>query len=490
MRLSVPTSSHVVGGTLLGAVGCLLLALLPAPASAVPVPARNLLASSRPGLSEGVGDPYFPHYGNRGYDVRHYDVADRFDPRSGRLAGRTKLTAVATADRKQISLDLVLTPLEVRVDGRAAGFHQVRGRKLVVRPRHPLVAGDVFRVMVRYRGVPERIVRGDLAPWISGGGEATAIGEPEICAWWFACNDHPRDKATYDISVRVPKGRKAISNGVLVSKTTRAGRTTWRWRMAQPMASYLAFFAVGRFRVERSTSAGLPVLYAVSKRFTPRAQETELRMLRRTPEIVAWLSSQFGRYPFQAMGGVITSLYTGFALENQSRPVYPYLGDNASDRSIVVHELAHQWFGDSVSVEDWRDIWLNEGFATYAEWLYRAGHGGQSVAEQLQDAYASRPSSHQFWRLKIGDPGADRVFAIPVYDRGAMALAALANRIGPTTLATVLRDWVAKHRYGNADIAAFVALAESVSGQDLRSFFDAWLYTGAKPAATAANGLA
>jgi aminopeptidase N len=488
MRLPAPTSSRALGGALLAVAGCVLLAALPVPAVAGSTSA--LETSARPRLPKGVGDPYFPHYGNRGYDVRHYDVADRFDPRSGKLSGRTKITAVATADRKRISLDLVLTPLAVRVDGTRATFHQVRGRKVVVRPKHRLAVGDTFRVKVRYRGVPERIVRGDLAPWFSGGGEAMAIGEPEICAWWFACNDHPRDKATYDISLRVPKGRQAISNGVLLSRTTASGHTTWRWRMAQPMASYLAFFAVGRFRVERTSAGGLPVLYAVSKRLTRGEQKTELRLLRRTPEVVQWLADRFGPYPFQAMGGVITSLYTGFALENQSRPVYPYLGDNGEGRSIVVHELAHQWFGDSVSVEDWRDIWLNEGFATYAEWLYRAGHGGRSVAQQLQDAYDSRPASHQFWRLKIGNPGGKQVFAIPVYDRGAMTLAALANRIGADNLATVLREWVAKHRYGNADIAEFVALAQAESGQDLRSFFTAWLYTAGKPAATAANGLA
>lgn len=190
------------------------------------------------------------------------------------------------------------------------------------------------------------------------------------------------------------------------------------------------------------------------------------------------------------MGGVITSLFSGFALENQSRPVYPYLGGSDDARSVVVHELAHQWFGDSVSIRSWQDIWLNEGFASYAEWLYRSEHGGPSVTAKLQTMYSAKPATRPFWRLPIGDPGAENVFAAPVYQRGAMVLAALANRIGEEDLGEVLRRWVVDHRYGNAEIAEFVALAESVSGQDLGSFFTAWLYTGAKPAATAANGLA
>ena len=358
----------------------------------------------------------------------------------------------------------MLVPGVVRVDGRPAAFRQRSGRKLVITPRRPIAAGRQFRVTVTYHGTPGQITRGRLSPWVSDAGEGLAVGEPEICAWWFACNDHPRDKATYDITVRVPKGRQAISNGVLVSRRDHGRSTVWRWRMAEPMASYLAFFAAGRFRTERGTANGLPFVYAVSKGLPRAAQRVSLRLLRRTPQVVDWLAGQFGRYPFQATGGVITRLYTGFALENQARPVYPYLSDDADGRSIVVHELAHQWFGDSVSVRSWRDIWLNEGFASYAEWLFDAAHGGPPVAARLAARYAATPATSRFWRVRIGDPGAKHVFAAPVYDRGAMALAALANRIGPTTLAGVLRAWVAQHRYGNADIAQFAALAGRASG--------------------------
>jgi aminopeptidase N len=255
------------------------------------------------------------------------------------------------------------------------------------------------------------------------------------------------------------------------------------------MASYLAFFAAGRFRVQSGVSRGLPWTVAVSSWFDRRTQDQQLRLLRRTPGVVHWLATQFGPYPFDSTGGVMTSIATGFALENQSRPTYPYLGTGHEARSVVVHELAHQWFGDQVSVERWRDIWLNEGFATWAEWRYDETHGGAKGWQRLLREYAAHPANRAFWRLRIANPGPARMFNQPVYDRGAMTLQALRHRIGTTAFLTVLRRWVEQNAYAGATTAEFEALAETVSGQDLDGFFDRWLRTGSKPARTAANGL-
>ncbi|HET8969570.1 MAG TPA: M1 family metallopeptidase, partial [Candidatus Nanopelagicales bacterium] len=454
-----PTMALLGVGLTAGALTAGLL--LPVPA-AVAEPAAAAVPAAHRAAGKPV-DPYFPTYGNRGYDVRHYAITDAYQPRSGKLTGRTEVRAVADRRLRRIALDLVLRPDAVSVDGTKVAFRHAKGRKVVALPRTAVRKGERFRVVVRYHGRPERVVSKGVAPWLADGRETVAIGEPEMCSWWFACNDHPSDKATYDITLRVPKAATVVSNGVLVGRSGHGAHRSWHWRMDRPMASYLAFFAAGDFTVERRKADGLTLTYAVSKQFSAAKRRTSMTLLRRTPAILRWLSAQFGPYPFRTAGGVITAIYTGFALENQSIPVYPPLGDNAYDRSIIVHELAHQWFGDSVSIEHWRDIWLNEGFATYSEWLYTAGHGGQPVAKRLAKKYAAIPSSSRFWRVKIGDPGPKQVFAGAVYDRGAMTLAALANRIGPAALASVLRSWVAAHRYGNADIARFVALAEQVS---------------------------
>jgi aminopeptidase N len=210
-------------------------------------------------------------------------------------------------------------------------------------------------------------------------------------------------------------------------------------------------------------------------------------MLRRTPAFVRWLRSQLGPYPFSTTGGVVTSLNPGFSLENQTRPTYPGLGRGST--SLMVHELAHQWLGDSVSVRNWRDIWLNEGAATFMEVRYAETHGGRSAHRWLMDRYLSTPASDPFWNLAIGDPGADRIFDFRIYLRGGMALQALRQRIGNADFWAVMRSWVRSNRIGNGSTAEFQAVAERLSGANLDGFFDAWFFTPTKPARTRANGL-
>jgi aminopeptidase N len=210
-------------------------------------------------------------------------------------------------------------------------------------------------------------------------------------------------------------------------------------------------------------------------------------MLRRSPALVRWLSRELGAYPFNTTGGVVTALSPGFALENQTRPTYQVLA--GGETWLLVHELAHQWFGDHVSVHGWRDIWLNEGFATYMEERYTETHGGQSAARWLRRQYDGIGGGSAFWDLSIADPGADSMFDSAVYLRGGMTLQALRNRIGDADFRRVLRRWVRLHGGSNGSTEDFVELAEQVSGADLTSFFDAWLVSTSKPADTTANGL-
>jgi aminopeptidase N len=439
--------------------------------------------------ADGAGDTYFPADGNGGYDVVHYDIHDTYRVRTHALHGWTDVSARATQDLSSFSLDLVLVPDGVYVDGTPATYAKADRHELTVTPATPIAAGSDFVVRVRYHGLPRGVSWDGERPFFADRTAAIAMNEPHIAPWWFPSDDHPQDKALFDIAVRVAAGNQVISNGTRVSHTSAPGWTTYHWRMDRPMASYLAFFAAGRFRVEHGVSGGLPWTAAVSRFYTRRTQDGQMRLMRASPGIVHWLETQFGPYPFDSTGGVVTSLFTGFALENQTRPTYPFLGTGHEAHSVVVHELAHQWFGDAVSVQRWRDIWLNEGFATWAEWRYDETHGRQSAWHRLLTTYALHPARDPFWRLRIADPGPDRIFDQPVYDRGAMTLQALRHRIGTSQLLTVLRTWTVDHAYANGTVEQFQVLAEQVSGQQLSAFFDTWLRTGAKPTRTVADGL-
>jgi aminopeptidase N len=285
----------------------------------------------------------------------------------------------------------------------------------------------------------------------------------------------------------VPSGREVISNGELKGRRVGNRSTQWHWRADEPMVPYLAFFAAGDFAIDKGTHRGLPWLVAVSERLGERDQAASMRLMRKTPKVVAGLEKDLGDYPFSVVGGITTGLNPGFALENQTRPTYPAVG--ASATSLVVHELAHQWFGDDVAVERWSDIWLNEGFATFMEWRWTETHGGRSAAAILRSYYDNVDATSDFWQVVVGDPGADKVFDAAVYGRGAMTLQALRNRVGDQVFWQVVRTWLREQRGGNGSTAEFEELAARVSGQDLGAFFDAWLRTPARPAATAANGL-
>ncbi len=439
-----------------------------------------------PGAS-GIGDPYWPLDGNGGIDVAAYKIRNNYNLSSKRLRGTTKVTLTATQELTRFNLDFLLPVRSVTVDGVRAKFDQAKFHELAITPKTALAAGSSHSVKVTYAGNPSRLRYAGERNWLASDTEAVAMNEPHMAPWWFPANDHPSDKAMFDITTTVPTGREVIANGKLVGKKKTKRGTAWHWRADEPMAPYLAFFATGDFTIEKGTRNGLPWLNAVSQSLNPAAQKSSLKLLRRTPGVVEALAADLGPYPFSVTGGLITSLPVYFALENQTRPTYPAVGANATE--LVVHELAHQWFGDSVAVARWRDIWLNEGAATFMEWRYSETHGGSSAAEALRSRYDMYAAGEKFWKLAIADPGAAHVFDQPVYDRGGMTLQALRNRIGDEKFWLLMQTWLAQKEGGNATSEEFEALAAQVSGQDLASFFTAWLRTGAKPAKTAENGL-
>ncbi|PBC70612.1 peptidase M1-like protein [Streptomyces sp. TLI_235] len=420
-------------------------------------------------------DPYFPLSGDNGYDVRHYDLDLDFTPATHLLDARATVRAIADRSLSTFRLDYSGPEIQqVLVDGRPATYRR-NGQKLTVVPVRPIRAGGTFTVLVRYRGTPERIsdpALGDYG-WINTPDGAVALNEPDGARTWYPLNDDLRDKATYTFRITTPTGVTALANGEPDGPPQdRDGRTTVTWQMRKPMAGYLSMVAIGDFKVTRTTDGGIPNITA----YDPTGGDDAL-LHRATAEAVAWEKQRFGAYPFDSMGGIIDQVGVGYALETQSRPVY----DGGTDELTVVHEMAHQWYGDSVTPGTWRDIWLNEGFATYAEWLWQEDHGGPTVQEVF-DTYYATPADDPFWHLKTGDPGRDNMFDYDaVYLRGAMTLQALRTTIGDHDFFQLLREWARTHRYGTADTRDLLNLAEKISHRRLGPLFDAWLYTAAKP---------
>ncbi|MFI2368224.1 M1 family metallopeptidase [Streptomyces sp. NPDC018833] len=423
----------------------------------------------------GLRDPYFPKLGNGGYDVQHYDLTLDYDPATGRLAGTAELTARATQDLSAFHLDLHgLTVDSATVDGQRAAANRA-GDELTVRPRRDIDDGSRFVTVIRYSGVPQAVSDSDDARegWLRTPAGALAVGEPSGSMAWFPGNHHPADKATYDIAVTVPEGVAAVANGARTGERTSGGRTTHTWRSAEPMASYLATLAIGDLRVTTSrTAAGLPVVTAVD----PKAAEESADLLGELPDHLDWCIGYFGPYPFASAGAiVVSSERIGYALETQTRPVFPL---DQFDELTLVHELAHQWFGNSVSPESWQDIWLNESFATYAEWMWQEDFADVPVEDSFEKAY----EDDENWAFPPAEPpGPGDLFASPVYQRGAMVLHQVRTAVGDDVFFRIVRGWASEHRHGNASTDDFTAYAEAESGKDLTGVWDVWLYGDGRP---------
>lgn len=419
----------------------------------------------------GIGDPYFPSMGNSGYEVDHYDLRLSVRPRPNAVKAVATISATATQSLSAFSLDFRgLRVTSVLVDGTPAARAR-KGGEMTVTPAAPIASGAPFTVTVAYRGRP-RPIGGD--GWIRTHDGTTVFSEPDGAPSWFPCNDHPSDKATYSFTVTVPRRYRAIANGLLDSAGRRHGSRTFSWHEPEPMATYLATVTVGHFPIKRSTVDGLPAWTAVA----PGQGRRSRGALRKLPGIVGFYSSRFGEFPFSSAGSIVVPGKSETALETQTRPVY--LG--APFPEVVAHETAHQWFGDAVSVAQWQDIWLNEGFATWVTWMWQTRGADARLRRIFHTYYAKRPFGIRgFWKLPPGAPGPKKLFSLAVYYRGGMTLEALREKVGDAAFYATLRDWVAQHRYGNATTQQFIALAEADSGAQLDRFFNAWLLTPRRP---------
>lgn len=459
-----------------------------------PTQSRPPQAPLTTGGTRGVGDPYFPDYGSGGYDAIKYTIVVDFDPDQGVLTGRTVISARATARLNRFYLDLALPATRVLVDGAEAAFALEGFHDLRITPSAPVQAGREFIVTIEYAGTPGSLRQPGFeeSPWRASRDEWVVAGEPEASAWWYPANDHPSDPALLDVSVRVPRTYQAISVGRLVSRDTgqEAAFDTWRWQTSQPAPTYATFLAIGRYSIREGEADGRPSFYAVSEQIRQPERDRIFAALERTPAAIRELEAFAGPYPYTEIGGVVPATELWFAgLETATRPLYhrsALLDEEASDE-LLVHELAHMWFGDRITLSQWNDIFTNEAFASWAHWEVVARRGGRSTDSQLGRTYRMTRRDRDFWRVTMIDPGRDELFNT-VYVRGPMTLAALDNVMGDAAFDALIRSW-AQQSSGPRSLEDFMATAQSHTDVDLGPFFREWLYDRDAPARTKANGL-
>lgn len=438
--------------------------------------------------AEGIGDPHLPSAGNGGYETLHYEIVLDFDPASGVIDCVTTIDCKATQDLTSFSLDLSgLEVSAVTVDGRTAEYRR-DGDELIVASPGMLATGAEFAVGVAYSGRPEPIRDADLfwLGWQQVGNYVYTLDEPFGAATWYPVNDHPSDKATYTFRITAPKPYTAVANGVLIETVDQGADRTFTWDMRQPLASYLATISIGEYELQESRA---PNGVLVRNYFASGLAGKAPPLFTPTGDMIAYFAEQFGPYPFDVYGVVVPMAATEAAMENQTISLFgtdllERLSSGATTRDVYLsHELAHQWFGNSVTITRWEDIWLNEGFSTYASWLWLEHDQGPQALQAMVDESLRMLRGQDYPPLT--DPG-DDLFSANVYRRGALALHAIRLTVGDAAFLDTLREWATRYQYGNATTEDFMALAgelaPAVPATQLSDLFHAWLFQEELPA--------
>lgn len=462
---------------------------------ALPVPAAAAAETPAPG-ARTVGDRLFPALGNGGYDAQHYDVRLTYTESTTTMPASVTMRARATQALSEFSLDSVGQQIHaVTVDGRPAAF-RLEAEKLVVTPETPIRDHRNFTVEVDYTAdraqnpPPPSVPKGVPWPtryWVDFPGGFAVMGQPDREHLFFPCNDHPSDKAGFTVTLTAPDDRTAVSDGHLVSRTEHGGDTTWTYRTTHPIPTDVLQLAVGRFRtVEQTGPGGLPVRSLLTE--TPFAGRTLTgdmeRTARETPSQLAWLEHQIGRgFPFDEYGVLgLPSSYDAVALETATVSTFGAGLANPPEQEAetVVHELAHQYFGDSVSVASWDDVWLSEGHARYYERRYAASRGFIDLDASLKDEYEQDQAN----RTSEGPMGRFVSPLAVLWDAdvpGELMLTGLRTLVGDNAFRRIEQTFLDRYQDRSATTRDYVAIASRVAGRDLTPYFDAWLYGDRTP---------
>lgn len=422
-----------------------------------------------------IGDSYAPELGNTGYDVQHVTLQIALDPAQPYEVTAIALldAAVASDNLAQFSLDFIGFEIsDVQLNGTPVEFER-RDGKLVVTPSTPLPAGELFSLAVAYSGETERRPSEyvGFARWLglfyTAPDELYILSEPDGSRYWFPINDHPRDKATYRFEVTVPEPFTAVANGTLIDVLSAPDSAqTYIWEEDAPMASYLATIAVGEYeRLEGESPAGIPLRhYVFPTQATGFVRTTEI-----TGDALDWMSNLFGGYPFDNFGYVTVSA-PGVSLETQTMVL---LSTGMIDETTIIHEMAHMWFGDWVSLDSWGEMWRNEGFATYVSimWAHRDDPEGLELEmagiESFLEDNGGVPA--------LADPPPADLFGFNSYFGGALMVHKLRQEMGDEAFFAGLRAYFDEHGGGTASDEAFQAVMETAVGRSLEPFFTEWL---------------
>lgn len=440
-------------------------------------------------------DPYTPEHGTDDFRVQHYDLDLDCRLASNRLIGKAVIDAVTTTKLKSIVLNLDglrAGKIAVKSSGKSlkvAKYAQRTGQ-LVVTLAEAISKGQPFSIEVRYEGnpAPSDGIWGDVG-WEELADGVLVAGQPTGAPSWFPCNDHPSQKASFRISVTTDVNYRPVCNGTLISHSSKSSRQTWVYEQPEPMATYLATVQIGRYQLlplteqqrgtHRAPSEPVPLAVAVPAALVPRALEglAKQRAMMDTFEFC------FGPYPFAGYTVVVTDDELDIPLEAQSLSIIGrnHLNSGWEAQRLIAHELSHQWFGNSLTLARWQDIWLHEGFACYAEWIWSEASGLMKATDRAKTAHQKLAAEAQ--DLIIGSPGAVKMFDDRVYKRGALALHALRNARGDEAFFALLRSWTERYAHSSVSTSEFFALADELEpGLDSRALLTPWLYEAELPA--------
>jgi aminopeptidase N len=427
-------------------------------------------------------DPYLAGHGDLTFEVEHYDLALDYKVHTNHLAGRATLRCRAVQDTERIHLDLYgLRVSKVTFDGRAPHKYRHRAGRLVLEPPAPLKAGQEFTVVVTYSGHPTTVPGHDGgAGWEELTDGVIVAAQPDGAPSWFPCNDRPSNKAAYRFELATPPGYRTIANGELTSRRAASSRVVWVHEQREPMATYLATLQVGRYRSTILPGSPIPMTIEAPVGLTADAEEA----LARQPEMMRAFINLFGPYPFTGYTVVVTDDVLEIPLESQTLSTFGpnHLRTDWQGQRLIAHELAHQWFGNSLTAAEWRDIWLHEGFACYSEWLWSEASGGRTAQRLASENWKRLAAAPQ--DLILADPSRARMFDDRVYKRGALLLHALRLTLGDTLFFGVLRDWVETHRHGTVTTQLFVdhvAEAAGTKSAAVRQLLSSWLFQPGLP---------